>query len=545
MLKLRPYQEIALRDLFSYWDLGRGMAPVVVLPTGAGKSLLIAAFCQRVCTEDPDVKILVVTHSIELIDQNHRELRSYYPEASTGVYSASLGHRNIMAQIIFCGIQSVYERGFDFGRVDIVIVDECHLISRKESTRYQRFFKDLKIANPSLTTVGMTATPFRLDSGLLTEGNDRLFDGIAHCTELKTLIKDGYLLPVVSKGGSQQINLENVHVQAGEYNSSELAHAADDPLLVKLAVEEIVEYGQDRKSWLVYAAGVTHAEHIVSQLEERGVGCELLTGKTKLEKRNDMIKRFREGKLRCIVNIGVLTTGFNAPCTDLIALLFSTLSTGKYVQVVGRGTRLCPGKSDCLVLDYGGNVMKHGVLDEVDPVKRKNIFCVEKRAPPMKACGKCGIIVHARTRICPTCGYEFPTEVPHGCVAYEGAMLASQQPEKIIDVVGDPWYNLHKKPGKTTSLKITYADRMDREHCIWLCLDHGGYPAERARGIVKRLGGKANTVAEAYQECEYWRKPVQIRVKPDKKFTKITGFIFSDKVQTTQQHIGGEDATEQ
>ncbi len=538
MLELRDYQEQALKNLFSYWEEGRGKHPVVVLPTGAGKSLLIAAFCERVCTEDSCVKILVVTHSIELIDQNHKELRSYYEGASTGVYSASLGHRNTMAQIIFVGIQSAYNHAFDFGRVDIVIVDEAQMISRKENTRYEKFFTDLKISNPDIVVIGMTATPFRLDSGLLTDGDGRLFDGIAHCTELKTLIKEGYLVPVISKGGVQSINLENVHVKAGDYLPGELAHAADDPILIKLAVEEIVKYGQERKSWLIYAAGVRHAEHVIAEIQKYGISCELLTGETKIEKRNEMIKRFREGKLRCLVNIGVLTTGFNAPGTDLIALLFSTLSTGKYIQVVGRGTRTSPGKENCLLLDYGGNVLKHGVLDEVDPVKRKNIFCVEKKAPPTKICPKCSVFMHARTKICPGCGFEFPVIASHGTVAYGGAVLSEQQRTFVVEVKGT-WVSRHKKHGKPDSVKVAFYDAMEKEYPLWLALgSDSSYAVEKAKATIRQFGGKATTVDQALQESPYWKKVTHITVKPEGKFYRVQGFVF-EKNQSTQSALTG------
>src|SRR5208337_1382805 len=185
------------------------------------------------------------------------------------------------------------------------------------------------------------------------------------------------------------IDLTDVHIKGGDYAPGELAHAADNPILIKLAVEEIVKYGQDRKAWLLYCSGIQHAEHVADEIRKHEVECVVLTGETPLDERARIIKRFKEGKLKCICNVMVLATGFNAPITDLIGLLVATKSASKYIQICGRGLRTYPGKEDCLILDYGNNIMTHGVLDEIDPIKKKNMFFMEKRAPPMKMCAKC------------------------------------------------------------------------------------------------------------------------------------------------------------
>jgi len=201
---LRDYQEESLSKLFEYWAHDKGKAPIIAAPTGSGKSLIIAEFCRRVCMDCPSVKIMVLAHVRELLTQNEKELKSLWPEANTGIYSAGLGKRQISAQITFAGIQSVYSRVFEFGKVDIVIVDECHLIPRDADTRYGKFFRDMKLANPDVAIFGLSASPYRLDSGMLHEGKDALFDGIAYSVDIKKLIHDGYLVDVISKGGSMQ-----------------------------------------------------------------------------------------------------------------------------------------------------------------------------------------------------------------------------------------------------------------------------------------------------------------------------------------------------
>lgn len=541
-LQLRDYQNRAIDDLMAYWETGKGKAPVVCLPTGAGKSLVVAEFIKRVLQDAPYVRIMIVVHSRELVQQNHDEFLSLYPEAKniTGIYSAGLNSRDMKCQIIFASIQSVYNKVFQFPKINIVIVDEAQCIPRNADTRYGKFLKDLYISNPNAVVWGCTATPYRTDSGVLTEGKNRFFDGIAHVTDLKTLIAQGYLVPIVSVGGVKKIDLTNVHIRHGDYAQNELAHAASDPELIKLAVDEICQYGKDRKAWLIYCSGIDHAESVAAEVRKHGVECKVLTGNTPMEERDKIISDFRNGKLKCIANVGVLIAGFNAPITDMICLLFSTISAGKYVQIAGRGCRTYPGKANCLLLDYGGNVERIGFLDEIDPVKTKDTFNCEKSLPPKKECPECKAIIHARVMKCPSCGYEFPlpeAEAKHGTEAYSGPVTSDQVTPFIVDVAST-WVSKHSKPGKIPSVKLEFIDKMDRSFPIWICLDHKNYAAEKARALVNQFGGKAKTVEEALKEYPSWKKVEKIEVRPDGKFTRVTGFVFA-KNQSTQQKLEG------
>lgn len=533
---LRDYQEESLVKLDEYWNHEKGTAPIICAPTGSGKSLIIAEFCRRTCTKWPAVRIIVVTHSRELVDQNCRELRAYWKEANVGIYSAGLKQRNTTAQIIFAGIQSVYNKAFDLGKIDIVIIDEAHMIPRDDTTRYGRFFKDIRIATPSVCIWGATATPFRLDSGLLHEGDGALFDGIAYNVPIKKLIEDGYLVPVISKGGVQKINLEGVHLQAGDYKPNELANAADDPALVRSAVHEIIEYGRYRKAWLVFCCNVAHAEHVAKELKQWGIVCEVVTGETPTEERDRIVGDFKSGKLKCLVNVLVFTTGFNVPRCDLIALLFATKSTGKYVQVVGRGMRTFDGKEDCLLLDFGGNVQDHGPIDQVNPIVRKNILGEPIKATPMKECPECRALVNINVLSCPSCSHTFDKhEHNHGGSAFEGAVISGAP---VIINVADFWVTRHKKAGKKDSVKLTFFDKMNKEYSIWLALDHGGFTSEKAMSVVRQFGGKATSVDQALQEWTYWKKPIRISVKPEGKFIRVDGIKFETDT-TKQTTIGG------
>lgn len=545
-VQLRDYQKEAIEAIYSYFDRGEGTKPLVSAPTGSGKSVIMSQFIKEVCNENPRVRVMVITDSRDLIAQNEKQLRNIWPDAKTGIYSAGLGKRqsdeNI--RVLFCGIQSVSKKAFDLGKFDIIIIDECHLVGRNSETRYRRFLKDELLVNPHVVVIGFSATIYRLDSGMLYDGKDALFDGVAYVCDMKRLIKEGYLCPVVSKGGSKTIDLSNVKIQAGEYNQKDLAFAADTDELVKYAVKEIVECGKDRRAWIVFASGIDHAEHVAREIRKYKIECEVVTGNTSNEERDRIIEKFKSGKLRCMVNVGIFTKGFDAPICDLIALLMATKSTARYVQIVGRAMRPCPPlKKDALILDFGNNVLTHGLIDEVDPIKKKNVFGLEPTKPPMKVCpnSKCQAIIHARVMKCPACGYEFPlpdAEAKHGTEAYSGPVTSDQVRPYIVDVV-DTYVSKHSKPGKTQSVKMEFIDRMDRSYPIWICLDHGNYAAEKARALVNQFGGKARSVEEALKEYKNWRKVEKIEVRPDGKFSRVTGFVFA-KGQSTQQKLLGE-----
>ena len=526
-LKLRDYQQAAIDGLYDYWSTGRGDNPLIVAPTGAGKSLILAKLIED-ALEYPETRILMLTHVKELILQNAEELINTLPGVDIGFYSASIGQKRLDKRVIFAGIQSIWEKAFDIVPApDLVLVDEAHLVPKNTTTRYGKFLDDLKTCNPDVKVVGLTATPYRLDSGYLHKGEGAIFDGIAYDIPVGMLIDQGYLSPVVSKGAKAKIDLTNVGMRGGEFIESQLAIAASDPELVKATVKEIVTFGQDRKSWLIFASGVDHANMLMAEFLASGIDAEVITGEDNGTDRSGRIKRFKSGSLRCLINVNVLTAGFNSPATDLVALVRATASAGLYVQMVGRGTRLADGKSDCLLLDFGGNVERHGFIDAVR-VKDKTQSKGDGEAPA-KECPECQSMVATGLRYCP-CGYKFPEpELNHGSKAYGGAVLSSQVVAEWVDVDA-AYYARHKKEGKPDSVKVTY-------HCgmvtvsEWLCPDHGGYAASRYKARMTALGATALTTDQALAEAsKSWTVPDKIKIKPradDPRFNEIVQLDYS------------------
>ena len=538
MLDLRPYQRAAIDGLYNYWSDKKGNNPLIVAPTGSGKSLIIAHLVKDAMSF-PGTRVLMLTHVKELLEQNAKELLNLYPEADVGFYSASLKKKVLHRAVTFAGIQSIYKRAFDMiPPPDLVIVDECHLIPRSDSTRYNKFLSDLKLANPAVKIVGLTATPYRLDSGYLHEGDNAIFDGVAYDIPVADLMEQGFLAPVVSKSGVKTIDLSNVGKRGGEFIESELARAASDPELVRETVAEIVKYGAERKAWLIFACNVNHAELLRAEFETHGIEAHVVTGADNMSARADKIERFRRGDYKCLINVNVLTTGFNVPHVDLVALVRATESTGLYIQIVGRGTRIAPGKENCLVLDYGDNVMRHGFIDDVKP-KIKG-FTGGGEAP-FKKCPICRTVNHAAVKVCSECGYQFPPpEFSHNTKAYSGAMISTQVKAEWVDV-NDVGYSRWRKEGKPDSVRVTYYCGLIKIS-EWLCPDHGGYAAERYHKRMPSLGASAISTEEAMNECDHWIKPRRIRVKPNDKFYDIVQLDYSQPQRLTAEELAELEA---
>ncbi|MBF0093944.1 MAG: DEAD/DEAH box helicase [Alphaproteobacteria bacterium] len=526
MLILRPYQQSAIDAIYAYFGDQAGN-PLIVIPTAGGKALVLAAFVQGVLAQWPDQRILIITHVRELIAQNHAELLGQWPDAPAGIYSAGLGRRDLHTQVLFAGIQSIHKRAYDVQRCDLVLIDEAHLIPRASDTMYRRFLDDLAIINPYLKIIGFTATPYRLDSGLLHKGEDALFTDIAYEVSVRSLIEQGFLCPLVSKAPGVRLDVTGVGSRGGEFIPKDLQAAVDQDPITRAAVDEIVTYGESRRSWLVFCAGVDHAIHVRDAIRTRGICCESIFGDTPKTERDAIVTAFKKGQIRALASMGVLTTGFNAPTVDLIAMLRPTKSAGLYVQMAGRGTRLFPGKDNCLVLDFAGNVACHGPIDMVKP-KDKGEGDGEV---PVKECPDCHSILPAATRTCPDCGHEFPApEVKIEATASSLEILSLNRPQWVA--VDDVSYYLHEKPGKPPSLRVEYLCGMVR-HQEWVCLQHTGYARQKAVAWWQsRAPGLPvpTSVDVALDLSDELRWPVEIAVRPSGRFTEIVGARFPQEI---------------
>lgn len=524
---LRPYQAEATAALWK-WLEENGGNPLVVASVGAGKSVMMAKFIQDCVEGWPETRIALVTHSAELVEQNYAKLMALWPEAPAGIYSAGLGKRQIKSRVLVGSIQSLWRRAYDLqdpSAPDLLIVDECHTISRKSETMWGKFIADLKVLNPRLRVVGYSGTHWRLDSGYLHEGEGKLFDGVAFEIGMLELVKQGYLCPLVPRPADNQIDTSGVRVRGGEYVPAELESAAD--AITGAAVDEIVRKAAGRQAWLVFCSGRLHAMHVRDAIRSRGITCETVLADTPRGERGDILKRFRDGRLQAVTNVSTMTTGVDVPRIDLIACLRPTKSAALYVQMLGRGMRLSPGKEDCLVLDHSGLIAEHGPVDKARPKpKRKGLGVA-----PMKECPSCFVVVPASAGECPECGHLFPPperESKIDTVAANLPVMSNQaaQPEWVeVDSVA---YRQHNKPGKPPSVCVTYQCGLT-QYRAWACPEHDGYARTK---FVQWWGRHApgieapNTVREALENAPYLKKPSAIQVRMEGKFPSVVGEAF-------------------
>lgn len=365
MIALRPYQRDALKALLACWT-DDAANPLVAMATGTGKTVVIATLVRELILRFPHLRVLMLVHVKELIEQNARTLRQAWPQAPLGINCAGLGRRNFSAQILYAGIQSVFRHdAHSLCARDLVVIDEAHLVPRTGEGMYRRLIEKLRARAPGMRVAGFTATPYRIDSGRLDRGDGRLFDRMVYRYDIDEGVRDGWLAPLIVTQGSSEIDVSGVECRGGEFVASALADAADKRSLVAHAADEMTARGASRRAWLVFCAGVDHAVHTRNALRARGIACETVSGVTPKAERDRIVSAYRQGALRCLTSANLLTTGFDVPQVDLIAMLRPTLSPGLYVQTIGRGTRLAKGKTDCLVLDFAGNARRHGPVEAI------------------------------------------------------------------------------------------------------------------------------------------------------------------------------------
>jgi DNA repair protein RadD len=530
MIQLRYYQQEAIDSIYRYFYAKSGN-PVVAMPTGTGKSIVIAAFVKSVLDAYPTQRVMMLTHVKELIGQNFSELLHLWPTAPAGVYSAGLKRRDVGHPITFAGIASVVKKAALFGHVDLVLVDECHLISPNAATQYGGFLNELHKVNPHLKVIGFTATNYRMGLGLLTEGTvftDVCFD-ITRLEAFNKLIDEGYLVPLVPRKTRTELDVSGVGTHAGEYILKDLAAAVDREEITNAALDELVALGEaKRRAWLIFASGVEHSNHIAEGLVARGIPAVSVVS-TDSAKRDEAIAGFRSGKYRAIVNNNILTTGFNHPAIDLIGVLRPTRSTGLWVQMLGRGTRPCEGKDDCLVLDFAGNTRRLGPIN--DPVIPKPKGSKESGSAPVKLCEKCGTYNHTSVRFCVCCGEEFKRIVEIESEA-STAELIRRVKETLAPVyetftVDNLTYRPHERAGKLPSIQVSYfcGLRMFKE---WVCLSHEGYSKRRAHEWWRERSAvpPPSSTYAAIPFLATLRVPTRITVWTNRQYPEVISYDF-------------------
>lgn len=433
-MELRHYQKTACQIVWG--DFKRGeLSSLIVLPTGSGKSPVAAELC-RGAVEDNKGRVIVLSHRKELLSQTSATIQRLAPRLRTGIYSAGLKRYAMEEDIIFAGIQSVYKKACDFGRRHLVIIDEVHLVQANAEGMYGRFLSDLAELNPRLRLCGLTATPYRLDIGDIC-GPEHLFKKISYEAKVKPLIAEGFLCPVISDTANEHVDTSKLHIRGGEFIESEMQELFMRGDNVALACREIVAKTLNRNSVIVFCAGVAHANRVVDMLEKiSGHRCDIVTGESSDLERGNAISNFKAGRIKYLTNVDVLTTGFDAPNIDAIAILRASMSPCLIAQICGRGFRIHESKTDCLVMDFGENFSRFGHIDSDDYGKKAKVQSREESdleaGAPSKVCPNCRNVVAANCRTCPHCEFQFP--VNHESTSSKEQPLATPKKWRVIDV---------------------------------------------------------------------------------------------------------------
>lgn len=399
---LRADQTAAAMALFA--SIQQRQRKLCVMPTGSGKSVVIAEVV-RLINANPKRRIIILSHSADIVTQNIAAIRRHLPSIDvTCACSGAKEKISYAGSVVVSSIQTYYGRFETYTPFDIIIVDEAHLISTDEESMYRRVFAGVKANVP---IVGLTATPYRLDTGYLHQGPGALFDGICHETSVSKLIGAKKLAPVLSEAQTT-LDTSSMQIASGDFVGASYTAGATWESDTATALSDAVPRLNGRRKVIVFACSIQHGALALRTLRELGVKSELITSKSGKSARAQATADFRSGDLRALVNVNCLTTGFDVPDIDAIVMLRPTLSTGLYVQMVGRGMRTAPGKVDCLLLDYVGNIERHGSLMDITPDVSDIEFSDEPSGQvPKRTCGSCGSVIHQMARICGVCAKTF------------------------------------------------------------------------------------------------------------------------------------------
>ena len=519
--------------------------PLVVLPTGAGKSLVIAMLAKQAI--EFGAQVIVLQHRKELIQQNAEKIQILLPDIPVGLYSAGLQSKQTKQPILCAGIQSVYRKAAEIGERQLIIIDEAHLVSSSDETMYGQFISDIIELNSTARVVGTTATPFRTGEGPIC-GKKKLFQRICFEAFTGDLIKEGFLCEITNKPSDQQIDTSSAKLRGGEFVESDLQKIFGGDDTVLHACREIVEKTQDRHSVLVFSSGVAHADNVADTLQRlTGEKTAVITGDTLPIERAAYLQQFKAGEIRWLVNCDVLTTGFDAPCIDAIAILRATMSPGLFAQMVGRGLRKHDSKQNCLILDFGGNIERHGSLDDRNYGRARSSkpgsAQPQERNGRGRECLNCKLDVPASEPECPECGFRFPGR--HQANADTDSQLTGEVPPETWLVESCKWGTHYKKndPEAPPTLRIDYecqpvegpTGNLSAKHVSeWVCVEHTGFARVKAVDWwqARSVADMPDTVDEALDLLNRGacRMPSRVTIVKEGKYVRLKSCVFEDAI---------------
>jgi len=520
-VKLRPYQEECLAAIYAYLEKEKGHC-CASIATGLGKSLIAAKICQWALSHVSNAVVYVVVPTQELCEQNYGEMLEVWPDAPAGIYCAGLGRKE-KRQLIFGTIQSLYRAKAKLPKADLLVADECDGIPHSSEGMWRNLISFCEKRDPDFRVIGLTATPFRMSSGRLDEGDEKLFDKVVYEYGVKEGIESGYLSPLITKDTDTKLDTSDVKMRGGDFIESELQKAVDRDDLNYAVVEESIKRAGDRKWWLFFCCGIEHSEHIAAILREKGIAAEALSSLDSKPERKRKIDGFRAGDIQALCSTNILTRGFNVKGVSFISMLRPTRSPALFIQCLGRGTRLHESKKDCLVADFSGNLLHFGPIDKITGRKKKG-----SGDAPLKVCPGCDSVIPISHRTCPDCGHAFPIEEKQkfSSKASTAAILSTDEdiPQELE--ITSIKYGLHQKEGRPECMKITYQCglfsvyefihfeiNINRAERWWKARTHLPLPKNARQALVFR---------------DRLAKPARIVVKKNGKYWNVERHIWSN-----------------
>lgn len=538
MYKLRDYQARVKRELYDWFAKHPKGFPIVDACVGAGKSIIIADLCQDMISQAPDTRIVMCVASRELCEQNMQKLLAIWPDAPAGICSAALGSKDTDSQIIFATIGTLARRVDELGTVDVMIIDECHNINTANTGMYRKMIETLQdTTSPNMAVIGFTGTPYRGNGVWLWQGKNPIFEGVASRVTMDELLKLGYLAPLVVEPMQAKIDTTGVKITAGDYNNAELARVLEDEELVRSCIDDLYIRSHGRHKWLIFCHSIAQAEMVLAQVRTiGGIKAEMVIGDTPSDSREKILKAYKlphdhDDAVNVLVNVGVLTTGFDAPMTDLIALLRPTKSPVLYVQIAGRGMRIADGKTDCLWLDYTSTTYEQGPVNRVRG-RNSGQQSTTANGEPCKHCPECGEKNPLYTSECLECGASFGYAKDIAQKAGHAQVLADEAP--IWMRVSALAYTKHisRKSGNAT-LRVDYFTDYDAVPISeYVCIEHEGYAYDKACQWWRahNLGPVPACIDDALHllHNSTLNRPAKIECKRDGKFWKVVGREFGE-----------------
>ncbi len=391
---------------------------VVTAATGAGKSHLIAEIVSFFLARARG-SILILCHQAEILQQNNLKLKD--KNIQTSIYCAGLKSKCVKSRVVLASRESAAQQKSAImqQKFDLIIVDECHLVSANPETMYQKIFA----ACGARWILGFTGSPYRLDNGVIF-GKGKFWQKQACAVTTEDLQNLGYLSPHTFPRLNPVIDTSKITLTGPEFNLKQLETVSSTPQVVSQCVAEWWRIARCRKLTMFFCVSLVHAKLVKQEIEKYTKDVLSVDGETEHTTRSEMFDLCRKGRIKAIVNVGVLTTGVDIPVTDCIVLLRATQSLSLFIQMVGRGLRIFEGKSNCLILDFAGNWIRFGGLENPlvpkvgstvvkgdDYAKVLAMLGITENTtlfePPKKECPQCNSLTATATKLCASCGHIF------------------------------------------------------------------------------------------------------------------------------------------